>query len=227
MLAPSERSFQMPLQQLFTLAVAAMVGLAILRVARVHLGRTPLPEGRGRRLFQLGFLIAPPIALGALVQSTTGWSPAYEAMFVPFYGLILGGLAILMGLLAVAVRRVAPARSRRVLLLALIGSEGEHDDIALDPPVTMKLAESMAVVDRTNAVFPRGPEFPAQVDRADFDSAWEALDVATTTLERRIADDLRLGLGVACAATTTAADARGRLDTLRSISLSRGLAAAV
>jgi hypothetical protein len=84
----------------------------------------------------------------------------------------------------------------------------------------------MAVVDRTNAVSP-GPEFPAQVDCADFDSAWEALDVATTTLERRIADDLRLGLGVACAATTTAADARGRLDTLRSISLSRGLAAAV
>jgi hypothetical protein len=121
MLAPSERSFQMPLQQLFILAVAAMVGLAILRVARVTwVARHP--EGRGRRLFQLGFLIAPPIALGALVQSTTGWSPALRSRFVPFYGLIPGGLAILMGLLAVAVRRVAPARSRRALL-ALIGSE--------------------------------------------------------------------------------------------------------
>ena len=41
-------------------------------------------------------------------------------------------------------------------------------------PVTPRLAERIALVDRTNAAFPRGVDFPAQVDRADFDSAWGA-----------------------------------------------------
>jgi hypothetical protein len=87
--------------------------------------------------------------------------------------------------------------------------------------VTAKLAQGMALVDRTNAVFPRGLEFPGQVDRADFHSAWDALDAATGTLEGTIAADRRLGLGVAQAAAATALDARSRLETLRRIALSR------
>ena len=48
--------------------------------------------------------------------------------------------------------------------------------------------------------FPRGLAFPGQVDRADFREAWDALDGATRTLEGDIADDRRLGLGIATAA---------------------------
>jgi hypothetical protein len=80
--------------------------------------------------------------------------------------------------------------------------------------VTTKLAECMALVDRRNAAFPRGIAFPGQVDRVDFHEAWDALDDATRTLEGGIAADRRLGLGIAPAASATALDARGRLDTL-------------
>lgn len=214
-------------QQLLLLAVAAMIGLAILRVARVHLGRTPLPEGRGRRLFQLAFLVVPPIAIGALVQPAEGWNLLRGTMSIPLYAVILAGLTVLMVITAVIAQLTAPIRLRRVILLALVGSEGEPDDLPFDPPVTTKLAEGMAEVDRANAVFPRGLEFPKQVERPDFPAAWDALDVATRALETRIADDRRLRLGVASAATTTAADARGRLDTLRRMALDRGLSAAV
>ena len=63
-------------------------------------------------------------------------------------------------------------------------------------------------------MFPRGLAFPGQVDRADFHEAWDALDDATRSLEGGIAADRQLGLGIATAASATALDARGRLDTL-------------
>ena len=61
---PHERSSRMPVLQLLVLAVLSMVGLAALRLVRVHLGRTPLPDGRGRRLFLIAFVIVPPLVLG-------------------------------------------------------------------------------------------------------------------------------------------------------------------
>jgi len=210
--------------QLTILAVAAMTLLATVRLARVRFGRTPLPEGRGRPLFLLAFLVVPPIALGGLIQPAEAAGQIGGVASVSLYAIILAGLAILMGLLALVVRLVAPHRSRRLLLLALVGSDGEPDEVPLDPPLTATLAESVALVDRTNVVFPRGREFPAQVDRAGFRVDWNALDAATRALEGRIADDNRLGLGVAPAATARAEDARGRLDSLRRLAVDRGQA---
>ncbi len=80
----------------------------------------------------------------------------------------------------------------------------------------------MALVDRRNATFPRGVEFPAEVDRVGFRSDWDALDAATRALEGRMAEDRRLGLGVASAAMATALDARSRLDTLSRLATGRG-----
>ena len=213
----------MSAQLLLILAIVAMIGLAALRLARVRAGRTPLPERR--RLFILAFLFIPPIVLGAVLQPGDGAAgPLRGLSAVPLYTVIVAGIALLMGLIALVVRAVAPGRSRPLLLLALVGSEGDPDDVPFDPPVTAKLAESVALVDRANAVFPRGPEFPIQVDRAGFRGAWDALDAATESLERGIADDYRLGVPVASTAKATAADARGRLDTLRNLAVDRGQA---
>ena len=212
----------MPLQ-LILLALAAMVGLAALRLGRVRVGLTPLPEGRERTVFLIAFVAVPPIVLGLLTRVAAGGDPLAGIAWVPLYAVIVAGLAVLMLVAALVAQYLAPVGSRRFLLLALAGSEGDPDDLPFDPPVTARLAEDMVVVDRTNAAFPRGLEFPGQVERADFTSAWDALDAATRTLEGRIADDHRLGLGVALAATATATDARGRLDTLHGIALSRGL----
>ena len=209
----------MPLP-LFILAIAALTGLAILRVVRVRFGRTPLPEGRARTLFKVAFLVVPPVALGVPAGAALG-----GLVWVPLYGVILAALLVPMTIAAAIVERVATGRMRRVLLLALVGSEGDPEDLPFDPPVTATLAASMALVDRANSLFPRGLAFPGQVERPDFRSAWGALDGATRALEDRIAEDRRLGLGTAAAASATAADARGRLDTLVSIALSRGLAA--
>jgi hypothetical protein len=110
------------------------------------------------------------------------------------------------------------------LLLALVGSEGDLDDAPFNPPTTAKLAEILALVDRANAIFPRGPEFPVQINREGFRFAWDALDSATGTLEGQIADDYRLGLGVARAAEATAEDARSRLDSLRRFAVVNGQA---
>lgn len=214
----------MSVEQLIVLAVAAMIGLAILRVTRVRLGHTPLPEDRSRLLFQIAFVAVPPIVLGAVVQPATGWTPLHGGVFIPLYGLVLAGLTVLMVIAAVVSQAVAPTRYRRLLLLALLGSEGDPDEFPFDPPVTSKLAESMAVVDLANAVFPRGRDFADQVDRTDFHASWDALDAATRTLEGRIADDRRVGLGVASGASDTAADARSRLNTLRGIAVTRGVA---
>jgi hypothetical protein len=204
--------------QVFVLAIIAMAGLAMLRLVRVHLGREPLPERRV--LFLLGFVFVPPIVLGALVSSGMGRLPG--AAVVALYAIIVGGLATLMWLAAMVVRRVAFGRPRTLLSVALVGSEGDPTAAQLDPPVTEKLATSMAAVDRTNAVFPRGLEFPNQIDRPGFRSAWDALDVTTATLEDQIAEAEDRGLTVASAATATAEDARGRLNTLRQLATDEG-----
>jgi hypothetical protein len=210
----------MSVLQLVLLGIAAMFGLASLRVARVHLGRAPHPEST--LLFFLGLLFVPPILIGALTQ------PASDQLrgvaWIPLYGVILVALTILMWIAALVARFVAPGRSRPLLLLALIGSEGDPEDVPFDPAMTTTLAESAARVDRANAVFPRGAQFPAEVDRAGFRSAWDRLSVVTTTLEGQIADDHRLGLAVASGAIAVAQDARSRLDTLRRLALDHGQA---
>ncbi|HEX2470512.1 MAG TPA: hypothetical protein VHK05_07980 [Candidatus Limnocylindrales bacterium] len=210
----------MPLPQLFVIAVAAMVGLATMRLMRVHLGRVPHPAGWVRIPFIVVFLFAPPIVLGALTQSAAG--PLGGVAWVPMYVGLLGAIAIVMWMAAIFVRARAPRRSRPLLLLALVASEGEHLDDGFDPPLTAGLAESRSFVDAANAAFPRGLEFPAQIDRAGFRPAWDALDTATRTLEGRIADDEGRGIGVSSSATASAEDARGRLETLRKLATDAG-----
>jgi hypothetical protein len=209
---------QMTALQVLVVAIIAMAGLAMLRLVRVHLGREPLPERRV--LFLLGFLFIPPIVLGALVPSGEGQLPG--AAFAPLYVVLVAGLVTLMWLASMVVRRVAFGRPRSLLLIALVGSEGDPTAAQLDPPVTAKLATSMAAVDSANAVFPRGLEFPAQIDRPGFRSAWDALDVTTATLEGQIAEAEDHGVTVASAATATAEDARSRLDTLRRLTTDEG-----
>jgi hypothetical protein len=204
--------------QVLVLAIIAMAGLAILRLVRVHLGREPLPERRV--LFLLGFLFLPPIVLGALVPPSEGQLPG--AALAPLYAVIVAGLATLMSLAAMVVQRVAVGRPRSLLSIALVGNEGGPTAAQLDPPVTAKLATSMAAVDRTNAVFPRGLEFPTQIDRPGFRSAWDALDVTTAALEGQIAEAEGRGRAVASAAIATAEDARSRLNTLRRLTTDEG-----
>lgn len=214
----------MSLLQLLILAMVATIGLAAWRLARVNLGRTPFPEGRVRFLFVLAFVVVPPLALGALIGPAATAGPLRGAASVPLYVVIVAALAILMAIAAQVTRRIVPGRSRRFLLIALIGSDGGSGDVPIDPPLTARLTESVAIVDTANAAFPRGPEFPAQIDRTGFRAAWDTLDAATATLEGRIADESRLGLGVASVARATARDARSRLDTLRSLAVDHGQA---
>lgn len=206
--------------QLFIVAVLAMAGLACLRLAEALRGRPLLPEGKGRTKL-LAFIVVPPLALGALLQPPPGGGLLGGIFWIPVYALLVGALKLGMLIAAVVVDQFVRGRSRRLLLAALIGNEGDPDDVPFNPPVTTRLAESMALVERTNGAFPRGVDFPTQVDRADFGSAWGALDEATRSLEARIADDRGRGLGVASAATATAIDARGRLHTLRGIADAR------
>ena len=214
----------MLLQQLFILAVVAMAVLAVTRLVRVHRGREPHLEGTRRLLFVLVFVFVPPIVFGALTQPIEELRQIPALAWVPVYATMLAGIWILMWIAAQVLKIVAPRRSRRVLLLALIGSESDRSDVLLDPPVTTKLAESVALVDRANIAFPRGPAFPAQIDRVGFRVDWDALDAATGTLENRIVDEYRTGLGVASLATATAQDARSRLDTLHRLAVDDGQA---
>lgn len=211
-------------EQLFILAVSGMALVVASRLVRARFGRVPYLEGKGRVLFVLAFLFLPPILVGALLQpaGTGVWVGVIAA--VPLYVVIVAGLAILMRISALVVAHVATGRSRPLLMLALVGNEGELRDVPANPPMTARLAEGVTVVDTANAVFPRGPEFAAQIDRAGFRRDWDSLDAATTTLERQIADDFRLRLGVAAAAIATAKDARGRLDTLRRMAVDHGQA---
>jgi hypothetical protein len=215
-----ERSFRMPPLQLIVLGVVAMIGLATLRLLRVHLGRTPLPEGRGRRIFLLAFVVVPPIALGALTQPAAG--PLSGLSSLPVYVVIVAALVVLMVIAALIAGRVSDGRAGRLVRLALTGSQDDPRDGRSDPPITARLAESVTVVDRANSVFPRGPEFAPQIERADFRDDWDALDGATRTLEDQVAEDYRLDKGVASKAAATAKDARSRLDTLRRLAGEHG-----
>jgi hypothetical protein len=201
----------MPFLQLLIVAVAAMVGLAALRVVRVKVGRTPLPDGLWRWLFLVAFLVVPPFVLGGITS-------------VPIYVAVVLTLALLMLVAAVMIGQVVHGRSGRLVKLALMGSEGDRSEDQFDPPVTVDLAKSMAVVDAANVAFPRGPAFAGQIDRAGFREDWDALDGATRALEGRIADDRGRGRDVASSARATARDARGRLDTLRRLALDQGQA---
>jgi hypothetical protein len=216
----------MSLQQLIILTAAVvLVVLAASRLVRVHFGRSPHPGGRARLPFLLALLFLPPIVVEiAVLRPVTTATQLHIIESVLVY---LGALALfsaLMGAVALIARLVAPGRWRPLLLLALVGSEGDPDDVPFDPSLTPGLAESVAVVDTANAAFPRGPEFAAQIDRVGFRTDWDSLDAATGTLEGRIADDHRLGIAVASMATTTAKDARNRLDTLRRMATDEGQA---
>ena len=192
----------MAFEQILILAIVAMAGLAALRLVRVlRFRRTPLPEGPGRTLFLLAFVLVPPLALGGFG-------------LVPVYVGVIAALVILMWIAAVVIDRLTASRTGQLVRLALVGSEGEPIDSGLTP-VTARLSESIGLVTTANARFPRGLEFPSQIDRSGFQDDWEALDVATRTLESQIADDHRLGLGVSASASILADDARSRLETLR------------
>jgi hypothetical protein len=128
-----------------------------------------------------------------------------------------------MWLAAVIIDRLTASRTGQLIRLALVGSEGDPIDSGLTP-VTARLSESIGLVARANAVFPRGLEFPKQIDRSGFRDDWNRLDDATRTLEGQIADDHRLGLGVSSSATILAEDARSRLETLRRFAGDRGQA---
>src|SRR6476659_3385516 len=86
----------MPMSQLIVLGIVAMAGLATLRVVRFRAGRTPLPDGRGRRLFLIGFLVVPPVALGVLTQAPPPANQLWGLGALPAYIAIIAVLATLM-----------------------------------------------------------------------------------------------------------------------------------
>jgi len=211
----------MPFQQLFILAVVAVVFLAVMRVVRVRSGLTPHPEGMAKLLFGVAFVSLPPLGLALTGQA--GASGVLDGLpWVPVYAIMLGGLLIVMRIAAVIVAAVAPRRARKLLLLALVASEGDPYDVPFNPPVTPQLAAIAALVQRSNDVFPRGMGFRAEVDRPEFRASWDSLDAATGRLEAAMAEDQRLGRGVPSAVTAMARDARSRLDTLRQFAVEDG-----
>jgi hypothetical protein len=198
-------------EEMLLVAGVAMVALAALRLVRVmRFGRTPLPVGIGRWPFLAGFLLVPPILLGGF-----GAVPSY-------IGIVLA-LVVAMWIVAALIDKPQMSRGGWLLRLALMGGEGDGLDSGLTP-VTPRLAESIGLVSRANAAFPRGHGFAGQVDRAGFRGDWEALDDATRTLEGRIAEDDHAGLGVSASATAVAEDARSRLNALRRFADDRGQA---
>lgn len=203
----------MPPLLLILLAVVSMAALATLRVVRFRTGRTPLPEVRGRRLFLLAFVIAPPLVLGTLTQSpASGQLRAVTS--VPIYVVILAVLVVLMAIVSKVISQVAHGPTSRLIRVALVGREIDDDEVRTSPPLTADLAESVKGVAQANTAFSRGPGFTAETERPGFRADWDALDGATRTLEGRITGDYRLGLGVASDATAIALDARIRLDEL-------------
>ena len=210
----------MPLPHPLILAIAAMIGLAALRVIRAHLGREPHPDGKARLPFILAFLIVPPVALGTLFQSAGGQFGGVS--WLPLYVAGVAVLAILMSITAMIVR-LAPVRSRPLLLMALNASK-VTPAMKVDPPLTARLAASRTLVDAANAVFPSGAAFPTHIDRADFRRSWDSFDDVTRVLETQIAEDETLGKGAASSATATAGNARSRLETLRRLAAESGQA---
>lgn len=201
----------MPMSQLILLGIVAMAGLATLRVVRFRRGLTPLPDIRGKRLLLLAFVAVPPVVFGGLGA-------------LPMYVAIIAVLAIAMWIAAQVVGMVAHGRTARLIQVALAGREEDKYAVRADAAVTADLAESVRIVDRANAAFPRGAEFPAQVSRAGFQDDWDRLDGATRSLEDRIAVDRKRGLAVYSGATRVADDARSRLDTLRRLAGDQGQA---
>ena len=201
--------------QLLVLAAIAMAVLVVVRVLRARMGRSPHPDGRARTPFILAFLLLPPIALSFIMGGVTTPTIMRAIGWVLPFVILVGGLSILMSVIAPYFGRLAPRGIRPTLVLALSGRELDPDDAPFDPPVTTALATNMASVRRANDVFPRGTEFPGQIEREGFRYAWDELDAVTSTLEGQIADDRRLGLPVASVARVVAADARSRLDTLQ------------
>jgi hypothetical protein len=199
----------MPMSQLIVLGIVAMAGLATLRVVRFRSGRTPLPDVRGKRLFLLAFVVVPPVALGGIGA-------------LPMYVAIIGTLAIAMWVAALIVGSVASGRSARLLQVALAGREEDPYAVRPDAAVTAELAESVRIVERANAAFPRGPAFQTQASRAGFRDDWDLLDGATRSLEGQIASEHRLGIAVASSASAAARDARSRLDTLHRFAVDEG-----
>jgi hypothetical protein len=212
----------MPLQQLFVLAIASMVFLAVLRVVRVHFGRTPHPEGIAKLLFGLAFVVLPPIALVTLTDPGGGSGLLAGLAWVPLFAIMLVGLLIVMRVAGAVAAAVAPRPVRRILLLALAGSEGDLYDVPFNPPVTPRLAAIVALVDRTNAVFPRGMAFRDEIDRSGFRASWDALDTATCTLEEAMAEENQHGRGIPSTVAACAGDARSRLHTLRQFAVDAG-----
>ena len=210
----------MPLPQPLILAIAAMIGLAVLRVFRAHLGREPHPDGKARLPFILAFLIVPPVALGTLFQSGGGQFGGVS--WLPLYVAAVAVLAILMSIAAMIVR-LAPVRSRPLLLMALNASKVKPA-MKVDPPLTIRLAASRTLVDAATAVFPSGAAFPTHIDRADFRRSWDSFDDVTRVLETQIAEDETLGKGAASSAMATAGNARSRLETLRRLAAESGQA---
>jgi hypothetical protein len=214
----------MSLQQLVILTAATtLIVLAISRLARVRAGRSPHPEGRARPPFLLTFLFLPPVVVEVVVlRPTTSAAQLHIIESVLVYLGALFVLMILMGASAVIASLIAPGRWRPLLVLALSGSEADPNEVVFDPVLTPELADEVARVDTANAVFPRGLAFATQIARAGFRVDWDALNAVTGTLEARIAGDHRLGVAVGSIATTTAQDARSRLDTLRRLAVDGG-----
>jgi hypothetical protein len=212
----------MPLPQPVVLAIAAMISLAMMRLIRVHLGREPHPDGKARLPFFLVFLIAPPLVFGTLFQSV-GAKQLGGISWLPLYAVSVVVLAVLMAIAAMVVRRVAPRRSRPLLLMALTAGE-DTPAVKIDPPLTARLAASRTRVETANAVFPSGAVFPTHIDRTGFRGSWDSLDDATRVLESEIAEDQTLGKGAASSARATAENARARLETLRHLAAEGGQA---
>ena len=164
----------MPMPQLIVLEIVAMAGLATLRVVRFRGGRTPLPDGRGRRLFLLAFVVVPPIALGGIGA-------------LPMYVAIIAALAILMWIAALIVEQVATGRSGRLVQVALAGPEGDPYAVRADPAVTTRAGRERADRRQGQLGVPARRGVPGRVSRAGFRDDWDHLDGATRSLEGRIA----------------------------------------
>ena len=201
----------MPMSQLIVLGIVAMAGLATLRVVRFRRGLTPLPDVRGKRFALFAFVVVPPVVIGGIGA-------------LPMYVAVIAALAIAMWIAAQVVGVVATGRTARLLQVALAGREEDKYAVRADAAVTAELAESVRIVDRANAAFPRGAAFPTQVSGAGFRDDWDHLDGATRSLEEQIAVDRKLGIAVSSGATRVADDARSRLDTLRRLAGDQGQA---
>jgi len=206
-------------------AIAAFVGLAGLRIFRVRTHRDA-PGGLWRIGFVAAFLLVPPVVLYVVAAPKSGPGTGDLLGAVALYVLVSALLWLLTWIAALLAARFAPIERRPMLLLALVGRD-TSSLVAFDPPMTGALSSDVQRVEELNAAFPRGPAFIGQASLPGFRSTWDALDSATSALEGDIAEQRRLGLGVAERAIATASDARGRLDSLRRDAVAMGQAWAV